>query len=698
MRGKSILSGNKVHQFNLNTLRLDKELEALQVDLLLLPGEIQKRAIVGAQWHTAMDKQVCFPRNTRIETLSGEKSIQDVAKGDLVLSHSGWRKVKQIIKRRYSGKMVKIETCDGRSLIATAEHPVFEIKKGWVEIQELRENDCLKTREDKIINIVRIQNIRFFKSYNLISQFLKFFIFLSIFYRIMPIISISLKTNIKIWKKKINAISLNLKLLYKINMLPCKTMSDMFLNRSFTRILAITGKRTKSFLILLIRTNSKFFFTVSAFNIYRRSSAFLRAIVIRSMITINNFATSLARNICYSREFAFQTTSFISGCIRPGSRESLLTDRTNFSYSLPTEKRLITPIRAESYSSGFNLPRPCIKRFAANFANEIPTSFCRFMIALKRTEFLFGISCRLKFLLTKLASHIDLLRKHFSRFRASCQAFNVYNLEVETAHTYYANGILVHNCPLCNSMQGEIIPVDSPEWGRIAPPIHISCRCMLSFITADERGVIPRLERYKPVDPDLLAKWSSKIYTDVEIGEMVKARMAAGDPLDVSVAHESSIILNKSGKEKLGREYGIFFDKNGKVVLRRRGESNGIYFSKKQLEAVKASKAKVFLHNHPSGGAFSNGDLDLAPYLNVDEMRVVGQKYKYSIRPKPGKKWPEYRDVYNAYAQKESDLGLKYERIYERTKDYKSLHIAESNEIWESISDDLGLIYKRSLR
>ncbi|GAH23977.1 unnamed protein product, partial [marine sediment metagenome] len=31
------------------------------------------------------------PRNTKIETLSGGKNIQDVAKGDLVLSHSALR-------------------------------------------------------------------------------------------------------------------------------------------------------------------------------------------------------------------------------------------------------------------------------------------------------------------------------------------------------------------------------------------------------------------------------------------------------------------------------------------------------------------------------------------------------------------------------------------------------------------------------
>ena len=45
---------------------------------------------------------------------------------------------------------------------------------------------------------------------------------------------------------------------------------------------------------------------------------------------------------------------------------------------------------------------------------------------------------------------------------------------------------------------------------------------MLSYITARERGVQQRIDKYEPVDPDLLKKWSSKVYTDVEIKEMVK--------------------------------------------------------------------------------------------------------------------------------------------------------------------------------
>ncbi|GAH23979.1 unnamed protein product, partial [marine sediment metagenome] len=43
-----------------------------------------------------------------------------------------------------SGKMVKIDMSNGKSLMATIEHPIYVDKKGWMEIQKLRKSDCLK--------------------------------------------------------------------------------------------------------------------------------------------------------------------------------------------------------------------------------------------------------------------------------------------------------------------------------------------------------------------------------------------------------------------------------------------------------------------------------------------------------------------------------------------------------------------------
>ncbi len=106
-------------------------------------------------------------------------------------------------------------------------------------------------------------------------------------------------------------------------------------------------------------------------------------------------------------------------------------------------------------------------------------------------------------------------------------------------------------CPLCASLDGNIIPVDSPEWGRISPPSHQLCRCVLSYITAQERGVQARIEKYEPVDPDLLKRWSSKIYTDVEIKAMVKHQAESKLPF-----HEN---LTQVEKDALDRYSGTAY-------------------------------------------------------------------------------------------------------------------------------------------
>jgi hypothetical protein len=55
----------------------------------------------------------------------------------------------------------------------------------------------------------------------------------------------------------------------------------------------------------------------------------------------------------------------------------------------------------------------------------------------------------------------------------------VYNLQVEDDPVYYANGILVHNCPICGPLDNETVPLTetfSSEVGALdSPPAHPNC-------------------------------------------------------------------------------------------------------------------------------------------------------------------------------------------------------------------------------
>lgn len=79
-------------------------------------------------------------------------------------------------------------------------------------------------------------------------------------------------------------------------------------------------------------------------------------------------------------------------------------------------------------------------------------------------------------------------------------------------------------CPLCSSLHGQFFPVESDEFGRLEPGgVHPGCECIWSYVTGKQRGLQGLINSYKPVNVELLKKWSSKIFTKTEIKEMIAA-------------------------------------------------------------------------------------------------------------------------------------------------------------------------------
>lgn len=82
-------------------------------------------------------------------------------------------------------------------------------------------------------------------------------------------------------------------------------------------------------------------------------------------------------------------------------------------------------------------------------------------------------------------------------------------------------------CPLCESLHGQYFPAESGEFGRLDPGgVHPHCECMWRYVTARQRGIQALIEGYRPVNVELLQKWSSKVFTKAEIREMVVAGKA----------------------------------------------------------------------------------------------------------------------------------------------------------------------------
>lgn len=89
----------------------------------------------------------CFEKNAPIFTKDGVKEIKDIIVGDEVLTHEGrYRKVTELIRNRYVGKMVDVVAGNLSKITSTENHPFWVWRNSeyiWVEAKDLVVGDYL---------------------------------------------------------------------------------------------------------------------------------------------------------------------------------------------------------------------------------------------------------------------------------------------------------------------------------------------------------------------------------------------------------------------------------------------------------------------------------------------------------------------------------------------------------------------------
>ncbi|WP_320983173.1 hypothetical protein [Bacteroides sp.] len=130
-----------------------------------------------------------------------------------------------------------------------------------------------------------------------------------------------------------------------------------------------------------------------------------------------------------------------------------------------------------------------------------------------------------------------------------------------------------------------------------------------------------------------------RIKTDAEITD-IKQKWNERKLYNKITDTENEIRLNKSF------ETGVLFDKNGNVVVDKRGAKYSVEFTDEECAKMKDC---IFTHNHPRGwqepekslgrigNSFSPADMYLAIAHNVSEMRAVTPNYTFAMkRPEEG--------------------------------------------------------------
>lgn len=85
----------------------------------------------------------CFVAGTQVTTIAGERNIEEIKVGDLVLTPIGYKPVIRDGISGFSKRNTRVELSNGKSLIGTSNHKVFVYDRGLVPLSSLKKDEIL---------------------------------------------------------------------------------------------------------------------------------------------------------------------------------------------------------------------------------------------------------------------------------------------------------------------------------------------------------------------------------------------------------------------------------------------------------------------------------------------------------------------------------------------------------------------------
>ena len=114
------------------------------------------------QHHHHHHDKGCFPAGTRILTPSGQKPIEELKPGDLVVSYEGsTRSIQPVLKlKRLPLRSIVQIHLNGRSepIRTTCSHS-FSTVRGWITAADLAAGDCVHVIKGDTVNIADIASV-----------------------------------------------------------------------------------------------------------------------------------------------------------------------------------------------------------------------------------------------------------------------------------------------------------------------------------------------------------------------------------------------------------------------------------------------------------------------------------------------------------------------------------------------------------
>ncbi len=132
---------NKIYVFNDLTNYLREKLSFIYE---------KKDGVLTEKIHNEADFHLmCLIAGTMIKTNEGEKPIETIKRGDMVLTREGYRRVEISGVTGLNKDTLTASFSDGTNLTGTAEHHVYVRDRGFIPLTALRYNDIMETWKEK---------------------------------------------------------------------------------------------------------------------------------------------------------------------------------------------------------------------------------------------------------------------------------------------------------------------------------------------------------------------------------------------------------------------------------------------------------------------------------------------------------------------------------------------------------------------
>ena len=393
-----------------------------------LRGYQASRYVTGMFWLTAADDRVCFPAGTMVRTESGDKPIEELKIGEKVLTRKGLRKVLATSKREYSGDMIRVNTPIG-SVTSTADHPYWTNENGWVEGRSLTLEQTLQTFEGTPLRIHSLE-LPFLPTNDSPAASLEKLVFPLVSDGIVPILPVNLKGYPLFWNNEIDTVSTDLNFLNKFLAHRFKLLSGEFFKSILATKTAIASEAAK--VLVIARNCAESLLAMLAGLNHWGSAAFLRAVsAVESLFRSELLAASLTGDILGFGSPTGSTANRESlGCACVYG-EIFTANRANLRH-LVGSGGIVARARTV-HPSGFDSGFGAIGFFPAGGTRNVLSGFEFGSVVAHDNDY------------TPLTKNGEIIQR---------SSTIVYDIEVEEEHEFYANGILVHNCPICAPLGG----------------------------------------------------------------------------------------------------------------------------------------------------------------------------------------------------------------------------------------------------